>query len=157
MKLVPLLFILCACNDAGSGSADGAVAQATFTTLYADYFQNCKNCHTPSGPGRTSDIEQNLDFTSVGTAFTTITTMSAAGLMGNFSGCNGTPFIDADPANSLIIAVLDQPTRVAFDLPSHASCNMDSISDETAKVGSAPSSVFIANLKTWINDGAPNN
>src|SRR5262249_45966653 len=103
MKLIPLLFIFCGCATDNAGSPDGGRGGglSTFSCLYADYFQGCKNCHTPSGPGRTSDTEQHLDFTSRSTAFSTITTMSAAGLTGNFAGCNGVPFVNASASKSL--------------------------------------------------------
>ena len=77
--------------------------------------------------------------------------------MGNFSACNTVPFIDAQPGRSLILAVLDQPTRQLFDLPAHPNCDVNTISDETVKVGSAPSAAFIAALKGWLQAGAQNN
>jgi len=147
----------CAADMTGTPDSPTTGVTASFTSLYGDYFGNCKNCHSPNGLGRTSDTEQTLDFTSKTTAFTTITTGMALGLPGNFADCNMVPFVNADPAKSLILAALDQPTRNAFDLTGFAKCDMDTISDETAKVGSAPSAAFIAALKQWLQDGAPNN
>ena len=152
---------LAACGEeAGNGDTpDASVGvQARFSSLYADYFQNCKSCHTPDGPGRASDTEMTLDFTSQATAHTTITTGMAAGLMGNFAGCNGVPFVQGtSPSMSLLLASLDQPTRNAYDNPSFPDCDMDAIADQTLKVGTQPSAAFIAALKQWLADGAPNN
>lgn len=145
--------------DAGeNGNPDAAVGlPATFTALYGDYLSNCAHCHAPGAPGRTSDIEQSLNFATKDMAYMSIKTGSASGLMGNFSDCNGVAFLAATPAQSLLLAALDQPTRQAFDLPTHASCDGDTISDETVKVGRAPSAAFLAALKSWIQAGAPNN
>jgi len=134
----------------------GGPVQATFTSLYGDYLGNCKQCHAPGAPGRTSDIEQSLNFTSRATALSTVKGM-ASGLMGNHLSCNGVPFLAAAPGSSLLVAVLDQPTRQAFDLTGHAGCDVDAISDETVKVGSQPSAEFVTALKTWITNGATDN
>src|SRR5262245_66575622 len=143
----------------GTPDAGGGGVQATFSSLYGDYFSNCGQCHSPNGPGRTSDIEQSLDFSTKSTAYTTITSGSATGLMGNPMGCNGTPFIvSGQPSQSLIVAVLDDGVRATFDLAGHPDCDMNSITDQTTpKVGSSPSAAFLAALKTWIQNGAPNN
>jgi len=138
------------------GGGGGGAVQATFTSLYGDYLSNCKECHAPGAPGQTSDIEQTLNFTSRTTALSTLMGM-ASGLTGNQTACNGVPFLAATPGNSLLVAALDQPTRQAFDLSGHAGCDVDSISDQTVKVGSQPSSAFIAALKTWITNGALDN
>ncbi len=145
--------------DGPTGTPDApTTVSATFTSLYGDYFSNCKSCHAPGAPGRTSDTEQNLDFTSKTTAYSTITTKMAAGLVGNPADCNGVPFVASGvPGKSLILAVVDQPTRNVFDDPAHPKCDMDTISDETAKVHSQPSAAFVASLKQWITDGTPNN
>lgn len=156
--LTPAWLVLACGDTTPSETPDGPPAgvTATFSSLYGDYFGNCKQCHAPGAPGRTSDIEQTLDFSTVGTAYSTIKTGMAAGLMGNFTGCNGVPFVTATAAGSLILAVVDQPTRNAFDLTGHPMCDVDSISDETVKVGSAPSAQFVAALAAWIGNGAPN-
>jgi hypothetical protein len=134
----------------------GGTVEATFTSLYGDYLGECKQCHSPAGPGRTSDIEKTLDFTSRTTALATLK-MTASGLVGNHTGCNGVPFLATMPAASLVVAVLDQPTRQAYDRSQFPDCDVDSISDETVKVGSQPSAAFITALKTWISGGALDN
>jgi hypothetical protein len=160
--LVPCLLLACGeADDMGGDTPDAATGgvTATFTSLYGDYFSRCSSCHTPTAAGRTPDIEQNLDFTSKATAYTSITTKMAAGLMGNFMDCNGVPFVDSmdDPAKSLIVAALDQPTRAAFDHPMYPSCDGDTIADQTLKVGMQPSAAFLTALKDWVRAGAPNN
>jgi hypothetical protein len=135
----------------------GGTVTASFTSLYGDYFGKCKQCHAPGAPGRTSDIEQTLDFTSRSTALSTIKTGMATGLVGNHTGCNGTPFVASTPGQSLLVAVIDQPTRQAFDVPAHVNCDVDSITDATVKVGSQPSSEFVTALKGWITAGAMDN
>lgn len=140
--------------DAGPDSGGGV--QATFTSLYGDYFANCKQCHAPGAPGRSPDIETTLDFSSKAMAYTTLKGM-AAGLTGNHSGCNGVKFIGTTAATSLVLAVIDQPTRQAFDVASAPGCDVDAITDATVKSGKQPSAAFVAALKTWLGAGAPNN
>ena len=144
-------------TETGADAGGGGMVQATFTSLYGDYLGTCKQCHAPNAPGKTSITETSLDFTSRTTALTTLHGM-ASGLTGNHTDCNGAPFLAATPARSLLVAVLDQPTRQMIDLsPGHPTCDVDTISDETAKVGSPPSADFVTALKTWITSGAPDN
>jgi hypothetical protein len=135
----------------------GGAVTASFTSLYGDYLGKCKQCHAPGAPGRTSDTEQTLDFTSRSTALSTIKTGMATGLVGNHTGCNGVSFLGSAPGNSLLVAVIDQPTRQAIDISGHPNCDVDSISDETVKAGSQPSSDFVTALKGWITAGAMDN
>lgn len=143
-------------STTGTTDGGGGPVQATFTSLYGDYLGKCGDCHSPTGPGRTSDIEKTLDFTSRTTALSSLRGM-ASGLTGNHTACNGVPFLAATPGSSLLVAVIDQPTRQTIDLPQHAGCDVDTISDETVKVGSQPSSDFLTALKTWIANGAKDN
>ena len=140
-----------------TGADGGGMVQATFTSLYGDYLGNCKQCHAPNAPGRTTDTERTLDFTSRSTALGTLRGM-ASGLVGNHMDCNGVPFLATTPGKSLLVAVLDQPIRQVIDLsPGHPGCATDTISDETVKVGSQPSVDFVTALKTWISNGAQDN
>ena len=141
-------------DQARGGDLGGAVT-ASFSSLYGDYLGNCGSCHAPGAPGRTSDIESSLDFSSRTTAYTTLTSGMAAALTGPPMACNGVPFIaKGKPASSLALAVLDETVRTSFDLPSAPSCDRLSITDETVKVGSAPSTVFLASFRAWIQAGA---
>lgn len=141
---------------AGGDDAGGGV-MPKFSSLYGDYLGNCKQCHTPSAPGRTSETEKTLDFTSAATAYTTLSTGKAMGLMGNHQGCNNMPFLTpGDPKKSLLFAVIDQPTRKAFDYPAIPDCDETAISDMTVKVGTPPSDAFVLALKDWITGGAKN-
>jgi hypothetical protein len=141
-------------SDAGGG---GGTVEPTFTSLYGDYLANCKQCHTPTALGRTPEIEKTLDFTSRSTALSTLKTGMATGLSGSQNDCNGVAFIATTPGKSLLVAVIDQPTRQAIDLSPHTGCDVDTISDATAKVGSQPSAAFVTALKTWITSGAMDN
>jgi mono/diheme cytochrome c family protein len=147
-----------ASTDTTPDAPVGGMVEATFTSLYGNYLGNCKQCHAPGAPGRTSDIEQTLDFSTRATALSTLKTGMATGLVGNHTGCNGVPFLAAMPNKSLLVAVLDQPTREVIDLsPQSPNCNVDSITDATVKVGSQPSALFITALKAWITSGAMDN
>lgn len=163
-------FAATGCGGAGFGGEDlgpsadlagndlAPAVSASFQSLYGDYLGTCKQCHAPGAPGRTSDIEMTLDFTTMSTAFTTLTTGSVSGLTGAPMACNGVPFISkGKPAASLALAVLDEATRSTFDLPSSAMCDQLTITDETVKVGSAPSAVFLTAFRDWIQNGAANN
>ncbi len=141
--------------DAGTGDDGGGGGGGPFATLYGGYIQECLHCHTPDGLGRTSDTEQTLDFTSQTTAHRTLTTGRASGLKGNQEGCNGVPFVAASPGDSLVLAVLDEGVRQAFDVAAHSGCDTNAISDMTVKVGDAPSSGFVDQLEAWISGGAP--
>jgi hypothetical protein len=145
--------VIVGCGGGNGGPPDAGV-QATFSSLYSSYLNQCANCHTPTAPGRTSDTEKTLDFTTAATAYTTLTTGKASGLVGNQTACNGVAFISAPPAPSLLLAVLDQPTRSTFAV---GSCDSTAVTDQTVKLGSAPSADFITALKTWLAAGAPNN
>lgn len=136
-------FCLVGCEAEGGGDE--------FDTTYTNYLSKCAGCHAPDAPGKGSDTEKNLDFTTAETARQTLSTGKAAGLVGNPAGCNGVPFVVAGkPEQSLIIAVLDQDARKLFDLPSHPNCDNDAITDMALKVGGAPEATDLAALKTWI-------
>lgn len=159
--LLGLCVLYGACGEEiGGDTPDGGPSgvTATFTSLYTDYFSECGQCHAPGAPGAGAPgIEKTLNFSTKAMAYTTIKTGMASGLSGNDMDCNGVPFVSSTASRSLILAVLDQPTRQAFDLSSHPNCDVDAISDQTVKVGFPPSAAFVVALKGWLNDGAPNN
>lgn len=130
----------------------GCGSETKFGNLYNGYFKNCKYCHAPDAPGRTSEIEETLDFSTEDTAYQTITQGRASGLVGNQEACNGVPFVSNTYETSLIAAVLDEEVRWNFSV---GACDRDSISDMTVKVGRPPSSEFLSALKEWIETGTP--
>lgn len=136
-----------------TGSGD---PEPHFSSLYADYLSNCRQCHAPGAVGATSTTEKSLDFSTQGAAYASLTG-SANGLSGNQQACNGVPFIaKGKPGSSLLLAVVDASTRSAFDLTGNPGCDTNAISDMAFKVGKAPSAAFITALKTWIQNGAAN-
>jgi hypothetical protein len=163
LSTLSIAALLCGCGVLGGtgtpndGKDGGTGVQAKFSSLYGDYFKECQGCHAPNAPGRTNETEKTLNFMSAATAYQAITNGKAMGLTGNQEGCNGAPFIQKTAAQSLIYAVLDGPTRQAFDLPALPSCDASAISDMTIKVGSQPSAQFLGALKGWIEGGALNN
>jgi len=145
-----LLASLTACETAGK-------VEPKFSSLYGDYFSNCKQCHAAGALGKTSETEKSLDFSSSAKAYATLTGGSATGLVGNQADCNGVPFIQkGDPAHSLVVAALDAGARQAFDLAGNPNCDASAISDMTVKVNKTPSTEFLSALKTWITNGAQN-
>ncbi|MGM0577815.1 MAG: hypothetical protein ACQEXJ_18965 [Myxococcota bacterium] len=146
----------CSLPPTGTGTIKRVcMAETTFAALYDGYFQECKQCHAPGAPGRTSDIEQSLNFGSRSTAYSTLQG-AAAGLQGNQAGCNGVPFIaSGEPDDSLVLAVLGEDVRAGFDVQTHPDCDQGAISDMTLKVGFPPTPRFVAALTGWIAAGAP--
>ncbi len=141
-------------TDHGGGADTGGTGGA-FDPLYSGYFQTCRSCHTPGAWGAYTGIERTLDFSTVETAYTSITTGTASGLDGNDAACNGVRFIGPSYEESLLAAVLDENVRAAFSDAAHPGCDGDSIPDMTMKVGSAPSGAFLQALRDWIDAGTP--
>lgn len=127
---------------------------ARFQALYSGYLQVCRDCHRPGGPGRTSGTEQTLDLTTVRTAYDSITKGSASGMVGNVQACNGVPLIGSTYETSLLVATIDEDVRAAFQATGQGPCDEAAITDMTLKV-EAPSPAFLADLRAWIDDGAP--
>src|SRR4051812_2723477 len=96
--------VIAGCGDIPNplGGGDGGTPEPKWSSLYATYLQGCANCHAPGAPGRTSDTETTLDFSTSAKGYQTVTTGMAAGLVGNQAACNGVAFISAGhPAQSL--------------------------------------------------------
>ncbi|MGZ6143159.1 MAG: hypothetical protein ACXWLM_07460, partial [Myxococcales bacterium] len=148
MKRTLVFLLLCAC---GGALDTGSAPQPKWSSLYSTYLKNCASCHSPNGPGRTSDIESSLDFTSASTGYATVSG-SAAGLSGNQAACNGVRFVvPGHPESSLLVAALVSSTRASFV---SGGCDQDGITDETVKQGTAPPDGFVTALQQWITDGA---
>jgi cytochrome c553 len=158
------LLTLDGCGTVASTGADGgstqddAGSEPRFSSLYAAHLGDCKSCHAPNAPGRTSSTETALDLSSAATAYSTLTAGKAAGLTGNQLACNGVPFVVAGkPEQSLLVATLDQASRKTFDYAAAPQCDESAITDMTVKMGSSPPTGFVASLKDWITSGAQNN
>ncbi|GEM_PF-1666273 len=129
--------------------------EANVTSLHDNYLHKCASCHAPAAAGRTSDTEQSLDFSTAEMTSKSLREGKATGLKGNTAGCNDVPFVKAGkPELSLIVAVLDEDVRKAFDDPDHSSCDNTAISAMDIRAGGAPSAEFLTALKQWITDGA---
>ena len=129
-------------------------ASDEFTEAYDGYLNKCASCHAPAAPGATAGTESSLDFSTVDTARASMRGGKAKGLTGNFASCNSVAFVVAgQPAQSLLMAVLDEDVRQNFDTPGHSGCDSSAISDMTIRVG-GPDATAIAQLKTWIENGA---
>ncbi len=144
-------------GEAGEGGGEagegGGEDQSVFDGLYADSFSPCSGCHGPDAPGATEGTEATLDFTDADTAYEKIVHGVASGLVGNFDGCNGVPFVGASPELSLLVAVMDEDVRANFNHPDYPDCIPEAISDMTIKIGGEFSD--LDGLKAWIEDGAP--
>jgi hypothetical protein len=145
------LAVALGCGD----TLDALESGDTFGRIYdTDSFQACAGCHAPGAPGRTADIEATQDWSTRDTAYTTLHD-TASGMIGNFEGCNGVPFLGASAEQSLLVAALDETVRVNFSVPGKPQCNSDAISDQTAKIGGPLPADLLQDLKDWIDSGAP--
>ena len=141
--------------DGGGGGADAAAGD-TFTSLFARMGGMCGQCHAPGAPGFVAGTEATMDWSSQANAHTSLMGM-ASGLIGNFTDCNDVPLIGADSASSLVVAAVDQDTRTNFDVAAFPNCDMTTISDMSLKLGGPLDAQIVADLKAWIDAGAPNN
>jgi hypothetical protein len=125
-------------DDALTGNGD----EDAFTAIYeADEFQECSGCHAPGAPGRVAGVETTQNWSTRDTAYSSLQG-NAAGLIGNFAGCNGVPFLGDSAQQSLLVAVFDEDVRANFELAAFPDCTADAISDETLKVGELPPSLL---------------
>ena len=145
-----------------TGDETGDAGTPSFTTLYDGYLVDCATCHAldPAtgdviGPGATDDIEGTLDFTDRDTAYASLQG-SASGLVGNQEACNDVAFIGATSETSMLMAVLDEDVRLAFDAGT-AGCDSDALTDMALRVGYDPGAAYLADLAAWIDAGAPDN
>jgi len=126
-----------------------------FSAMYdSSSFQSCSGCHAPGAAGFVDGTEATQDWSSRGNAYTSLQGQ-ASGLIGNFAGCNGVPFVNQTPEDSLLAAVFDETVRANFSLQGFPDCNADSISDMTLKIGGQLSSQEMQLLRDWITAGAP--
>ena len=140
--------------DQGGGQQDqSGPSVPSFSNLYEAYLFNCANCHAPGAPGASIEgIEKSLDFSTAETAYQTLKSGKAQGLIGNQAACNGIPFIGQTYETSLLAAVLDEDVRANFQV---GPCGSDNVSDMAQRVGQEPPEGFLQDLKAWIDAGAP--
>lgn len=152
-----LMLAACEVEDLdGMGPDAGMVEQDPFSELYATgTFQQCQGCHAPDAPGFEDGTEATQDWSTRDSAYAALQG-TASGLVGNFEGCNGVPFIGDTPETSLLVAVFDEDVRLDFSLPDFPDCNADAISDMNLKLSGEISQVELDLLKQWITAGAPN-
>jgi hypothetical protein len=105
----------------------------------------------PGAAGATNGTETTQNWSSSSAAFSSLKG-KAAGLTGNFAGCNGVPLVGATANTSLVVAVLDANVRASFSVSSAPNCKAAAITDETLRVGSVPSGV-LQDLKDFIDGG----
>lgn len=103
----------------------------SFTQVYNAIGERCAGCHAPGAPGKAEGTEATQDWSSRDSALASLQGM-ASGLIGNFAGCNGVPFIGPTPESSLILAALDEDVRADFSLDD---CSGESVSDMQLKLG----------------------
>lgn len=133
----------------GGGDGDG------FTAIYeSEEFQTCSGCHAPGAPGRVDGIETAQNWSTRDTAYSTLQG-SAAGMIGNFEGCNGVPFLADTAEDSLLVAAFDEDVRASFELAAFPDCTPDAISDQTLKIGGPLPASLLQDLKDWVDAGAP--
>lgn len=130
---------------------DGGMEDDTFTMLYnSPSFQECAGCHAPGAVGFTpGETEATQDWSSRNSALSSLRGM-ASGMMGNFAGCNGVPFVGNSPETSLLMAAFDEQVRSDFELAAYPDCDADAISDMTLKIGGQLSATESALLEQWI-------
>lgn len=155
-----LLLALCAAgcgplpvfSDTDMVSAPGDLGAPSFTVLYNGYLKGCASCHSPDATSPPLGTEQTLDFTTRTTAYQTLTTGAASGLLGATAPCNGVAFIKSGaPATSLALAVVDPTTRGKFAV---GGCTSSLVTDEASKVAGIPAD-FVAQLTAWISAKTP--
>jgi hypothetical protein len=143
------------CSDA-QDLLDGATSgDDAFSRIYASSdFQTCSGCHAPGASGKTEGTETTQDWSTRDKAYASLQ-RNAAGMIGNFKGCNGVPFIAPSSERSLLVAAFDFDVRTDFQSSTVSSCDGDAIADQTLKIGGPLPASLLTQLKDWIDAGAP--
>jgi len=140
----------------GGGASTDTSGSSGLGALHGSYLKHCAQCHAPGAVGFTTGTESSLDFRTVESTRRTLQGR-AAGLQGNQQGCNGAAFLGATWRDSLLAAVLDEDLRQTFVAPGYPECNgaTGAVSAMEIRVGAAMPASFLADLRTWIEAGAP--
>ncbi len=127
-----------------------------FSAIYTEMEASgeCSGCHAPNAPGIVAGIETTQDWSTEARAKSTLRG-NAAGMIGNNEGCNGVPLVGDTADDSLLVAAFDEDVREGFELAAFPDCTADAIADQTLKTGGPLPSGLLADLKAWINAGAP--
>lgn len=129
--------------------------EPSFTRIFqSDEFQECAGCHGPNAPGAVEGTEETQDWSTRDNAYASLQG-NASGLIGNFEGCNGVPFLGSSAEQSLLVAAFDEDVRAGYENPSFPDCTSDAIADQTLKIGGPLPSDLLQELKDWVDAGAP--
>jgi hypothetical protein len=131
---------------------EDAKVEAKFSSIYSNVLVGCAKCHKPGTEVYTNSV-QNLDLSSQSAAYASLSKNMQAPVLKPL--CSGSKYVKAsDSANSVLMGVLDEATRVAFSA-NNGGCDpmalseMDSLSSVSADAVTA--------IKQWIDAGAANN
>lgn len=150
--LILTTILLTRCGSKDNPTTSSGV-QPTFSSLYSNVFsKNCIQCHEPQGSA-TVTYGTNIDFSTQGIAYTTLTSGTSVGSISNTSGqCHSVPLIEPNqPTSSYMLATL-------FSDYTHSDfykigCTPYSPSAHGATLDSADEAALVQ----WIQNGALNN
>lgn len=148
------LLLVLACGETVDDALGGGGGDA-FTAIYeTDEFRQCADCHAPGAPGRVDGIETTQNWSTRDTAYSSLQG-NAAGMIGNFAGCNGVPLVADTAEDSLLVAAFDEDVRASFEVAGFPDCTADAISDQTLKIMGPLPDGLLQDLKDWVDSGAP--
>jgi hypothetical protein len=151
--VLALAAVGCEATDDDAGGADAGNSGDTFTSVFSRMSSMCAGCHAPGAAGFVDGTEATMNWSSKSAAYASLKG-TASGLTGNFADCNGVPLIGANAGSSLVVASLDEDVRTVFDVAGFPNCDMTTISDMTLKIGGPLNAQLLADLKSWIDNGA---
>jgi hypothetical protein len=135
-------------SQCGSDSSETkAPATLSFTSLHqANVFSDCKTCHVPEGEVYTNGVE--IDFTSLDTAYTTLTTLKSASPSN--AACSDIDYVTArTPTSSYLAAVIIEEFNTS-GFADKENCEPYNVHIEESYLTTAQQN----DVKKWITDGA---